>query len=193
MDETDILSWIESDQWMVSVLRTAARLELPDWCISAGFVRSKVWDMLHEYSERTPLADVDVVYYDPACLDERREKTLESTLHQWHPDVPWSVKNQARMHLQKGETQYASTEDALAKYPETCTAVGVRMEPNGRLSLLAPLGVGDLLNMIVRPTPHFVSVNDEPVRRVRQQVYQNRVREKNWPAKWPRVQVFGLE
>lgn len=36
-------------------------LALPDWWIGAGFVRSKVWDMLHKYTKRTPLGIDDLV------------------------------------------------------------------------------------------------------------------------------------
>lgn len=187
MDEGTIISWIETDPWMMEILRTAARLKLPDWCVSAGFVRSKVWDVRHEFGTRTPLPDVDVVYYDANNLDESTEKMLDAELRSWLPDVPWSVKNQARMHIAKGEQQYSSTEDALAKYPETCTAVGVRLEQDGALTLIAPLGVTDLLDVVVRPTPHFVMNAAE-----RASVYNARLAQKNWRDKWPRVRVIEM-
>jgi uncharacterized protein len=182
-----VLGWVAEDAWMMDVLRAAATLQLPDWCISAGFVRSKVWDMLHECPARTPLADVDVVYYNPSNLDEQTEKQLESQLRQLMQGVPWSVKNQARMHIPKGEAQYASTADALAKYPETCTAVGLRIERDGTLTLLAPLGLDDLLNRTVRPTAHFVEHAGEQAA-----FYNRRVDGKNWISKWPRLRVFEL-
>lgn len=52
--EQQILALIEDDKWMMDVLRTAQRLELSDWWICAGFVRSKIWDTLHGYDRRTP-------------------------------------------------------------------------------------------------------------------------------------------
>ena len=34
--------------------------------IGAGFVRNKVWDFLHEFSEPSAgMSDVDLVYFDP--------------------------------------------------------------------------------------------------------------------------------
>lgn len=188
MDEGTIISWIETDTWMMEILRTAAQLKLPDWCVSAGFVRSKVWDVLHKFGTRTPLPDVDVVYYDASNLDESTEKMLDAKLRSWLPDVRWSVKNQARMHIAKGEQQYSSTEDALAKYPETCTAVGVRLEQDGALTLIAPLGVADLLDVVVRPTPHFVMNAAQ-----RASVYNARLAQKNWREKWPRVRAVELD
>lgn len=182
-----ILQWTCEDDWMMQVLHTAATLQLPDWCVSAGFVRSKVWDMLHGYTARTPLADVDVAYHNPADLNEQTEKEYEAKLRQLLPGVPWSVKNQARMHIAKGEAQYTSTADALAKYPETCTAVGLRLDANGAVSLIAPLGVTDLMDLRVLPTPHFIRHAEEKAA-----IYNGRVRQKNWIRKWPRLRIVEL-
>ena len=32
--------------------------------------RSKIWDILHDFSERTPIPDIDVIYFDPTNIDE---------------------------------------------------------------------------------------------------------------------------
>jgi hypothetical protein len=50
MNEEVILKLIENDPWMMEVLMTASDANLPDWMIGAGFVRNKVWDYLHGYS-----------------------------------------------------------------------------------------------------------------------------------------------
>ncbi|HHP0981978.1 TPA: nucleotidyltransferase family protein, partial [Bacillus anthracis] len=47
--EQDIVRLIENDEWMMNVLQIAKSLELPDWWICAGFIRSKIWDTLHNY------------------------------------------------------------------------------------------------------------------------------------------------
>ncbi len=62
--EQDIVRLIENDEWMINVLQLAKSLELPDWWICAGFVRSKIWDTLHNYEIRTTIPDVDVIYFD---------------------------------------------------------------------------------------------------------------------------------
>ena len=49
---------------MMEILTTVEKLQLPDSWICAGFIRSKVWDHLHEKEYRTPLADIDVIYFD---------------------------------------------------------------------------------------------------------------------------------
>jgi hypothetical protein len=70
--------------------------------------------------------DVDVVYFDATDIDTKRDDAIEAELRVAIPKAPWSVKNQARMHLQKGDSPYANTADAMRHWPETCTAVAVR-------------------------------------------------------------------
>jgi uncharacterized protein len=55
---------IQRDAWRMECLEAVESLGLPDWYIAAGFLRNAIWDALHDKSERTPLNDVDVVYYD---------------------------------------------------------------------------------------------------------------------------------
>lgn len=86
--EEDIVELIRTDLWMMNILTTVQQLYLPDCWICAGFVRTKVWDCLHQFRERTPLADVDVVYFDQNRLDILEEKLLEEKLLALRP-VPY--------------------------------------------------------------------------------------------------------
>ncbi|MFB9328378.1 nucleotidyltransferase family protein [Paenibacillus aurantiacus] len=182
-DERWITALIEDDHWMMDILRTVQLLNLPDCWVCAGFVRAKVWDALHGYETRTPLPDIDVVYFDSACLEEQAEKQLEARLAELQPGQPWSVKNEARMHLVGGLPPYTSTEDAVSNFPETATALAVRLNAEGRVVLSAPWGVQDLLDLSVRPTP-LVRWSEERLR-----VFAERVAKKNWKAVWPRITV----
>lgn len=177
----DIIQVISDDKWMMDILKAAQQLQLPDWWICAGFVRSKVWDFLHEFNERTVLPDIDVVYFDEGTIDEAEEKRLEKVLHELLPEVPWSVKNEARMHVRNNMDPYNSTEDAIAKFPETATALGVKLSIDGNLILTAPHGVGDVLSMVVRPTPYFAESAELF------KIYKNRVVEKNWSRRWDEI------
>lgn len=64
-NEEELLRTVAEDRWMMDILAAARTLELPDCWVCAGFVRSKVWDVQHGFTGRTPLGDVDVIYYDP--------------------------------------------------------------------------------------------------------------------------------
>lgn len=169
--------------WRRAVLESVRALGLPDWAIGAGFVRNAVWDNLHGYAEATALDDVDVLYFDPADLSKVAERALEARLAAAMPSVPWSVRNQARMHLRNGDAPYKDTEDAMRFWLETATCVAVRLAADGSLAVIAPYGLDDLLGLRSGPT---LRGNE------RYPAYQERMRAKNWPGRWPRVQVSGL-
>lgn len=182
-NEEDIIRLIYADEWMMNILREVNTLQLPDWWVCAGFVRTKIWDTLHGYTERTPLADVDVVYFDASNLDEEIEKQLEIRLDQMNPHIPWSVKNQARMHVINNNPPYSSSVDAISKFPETVTALGLKIDQHNQLVLTAPCGITDVLEMHVKPTPFFAEYND------RMAVYEKRIEQKKFKDRWPKVLV----
>lgn len=74
--EVELKHLIAADSWMMEIIATVERLELPDSWICAGFIRSKVWDYLHHYESRTPLGDIDVIYFDKANLSEKMRKSM---------------------------------------------------------------------------------------------------------------------
>ncbi len=76
-NEADIILMIKEDKWMMDIIRCAKSLNLPDWWVCAGFVRSKIWDTIHGFSERTRIPDIDVIYFDDSNMDELVEKKLE--------------------------------------------------------------------------------------------------------------------
>ena len=77
----------------MELLKSAKSLNLPDWWICAGFVRSEIWDVLHSFDERTTIPDIDVIYYDRKSIEESMEKKHEEALKKLLATIPWSVKN----------------------------------------------------------------------------------------------------
>jgi hypothetical protein len=176
----EIAGFVERQPEMARLLRLVAQLELPDCWIGAGFIRNAVWDALHgRVADCALLNDVDVVFLDRADADASRDRAIELALAARAPGVPWSVKNQARMHVNNNEAPYLDARSAIARWPETATAVAARLA-NGRVELLAPHGIGDLVGLIVRPTPAFAARRDEVVRRVAS---------KDWLARWPKLRI----
>jgi uncharacterized protein len=182
----DIMKLIESDERMMEIIKAASQLSLPDWWICAGFVRSKIWDTLHGFENRTDPPDVDVIYYDHEDISEKTEKELEAELMRILPDVPWSVKNEARMHVMNHIEPYTSAEDAISKFPETATALGVKIDKDNNLILTAPWGVDDVINLELKPTPFFKESKE------RVAIYRERVIKKNWKGIWDKVNVYQL-
>lgn len=183
----DIIRIIEDDKWMMDILRSARSLNLPDWWVCAGFVRSKIWDVLHEFNERTPLPDIDVIYFDPSNVDEGIEKHYENLLKMSHPTIPWSVKNQARMHIVNNDLPYSSSTEAITKFPETVTALGVKLDEAEKIVMTAPHGIEDVVNFNIRPTPYF-SEKEE-----RLDYYHQRIFKKNWKSIWYKVEILQMD
>jgi uncharacterized protein len=182
--EADICQLIMRDAWRMEMLAAARAMNLSDWAIGAGFVRAAVWDELTAKSEPTPLPDLDLIYFGANNVSPDRDYALRETINQQTLSDLWDVKNQARMHLRNDDPPYADTTEALANWLETPTCIAVRLERDDALTLLAPLGIDDLLNLHVAPT--------QAGRRKPGQ-YMNRMQSKNWAGIWPGLVVEELE
>lgn len=180
MNEKDIIDIIKSDPWMMEVLGIARSLGLKDWAIGAGFVRNKIWDHLSgKVSLGVDTPDIDLVYYDKNGNDEVSDQILSKELNK-KTGYNWEIVNQNYSHVWNKLDPYISTEDAISKWPETVTAIGVNIDKQNDLHLVAPYGISDLINFIVKPTPAFIDKVD---------ILKGRVLKKKWLEKWPRIVV----
>lgn len=170
---------ISSDVERMRILRLVRALELADGWVAAGMVRSAVWDRLHGRSHSPLPADIDVIWFDPRQADPALDARLEARLQAQDGRLGWSVKNQARMHLRNQDRPYRSATDAMRHWPETATAVAVRLTANDALEIAAPFGLDDLFGLLVRPGPRF--------RGEKRALQQERLRSKRWLDTWPRL------
>ena len=90
------------------------------------------------------------------------------------------------MALVNHDPPYRDTAHALEHWCETPTPIGVRLTADDRIQMIAPLGLDDLFELIVRPTP-FASKHPPKL-----QQYRERMARKNWPGIWPRIRVLEL-
>jgi uncharacterized protein len=72
-----------------------------------------------------------------------------------------------------------SSADGVGTWPETATAVAVRLLPDDHVQVVAPCGLEDLFGLVCRRNPRRVSVDH----------YHQRVRDKHIIERWPRVEV----
>ena len=178
---------VRQSAWFMPALLAVRALALPPWCIGAGAVRNLVWDTLHGHAEPSPLADIDVVYFDRSDASAQRDAALQHQLLQAHPDLPWEVTNQAGVHhwfeahFGHAVEPLQSLEDAVASWPEYATAVGVSLDEGGGVRVIAPFGLQDLFGLVVRRNPRRVSL----------ETYRQRVEQKAYARRWPRVRVIG--
>lgn len=181
MTEQDIIQMIKNDEWMMNVLTEANKLNLPDWVIGAGFLRNKVWDYLHDIKrDVADTHDIDLVYFDNININEEKDRKLSESMK----DVlglDWEIVNQAYTHKwHNRDIPYKDTAEGLSEWVETPTCVGVTLV-NGELKIIAPHGIDDLVNLIVRPTPS--SKGDLGI-------FYSRIENKKWLEKWPKLRVI---
>lgn len=169
---------LAANRGCMAALDCVKRLQLPQAVIGAGMIRTAVWDALTGRGP-TPVEDIDVLYFDPADTSRDTEQQIEARLSAMSP-LPWSVRNQARMHMRNGDRPYASLEDALRFWLETPTCVAVRINAGTELEIVAPFGLEDLFAMRIRPTPRG---------RERAADYRLRVETKGWATQWPEAAI----
>ncbi|MBU2862817.1 nucleotidyltransferase family protein [Reinekea forsetii] len=171
-----IIDIIESDRRRMKALKAVKSLGLPDCLVAAGFVRNAVWDLL--YGVETPLKDIDVIYFCESDISEKRDLSLEHQLFELEPDFPWSVKNQARMHIRNGDAPYQNSLDAMSYWPEKQTAVGAYLNSVNDLEIISSFNLSLLFNG---------EIEYNPARSL--DVFNKRVGSKEWLSHWPLLQV----
>ena len=177
-NEQEILDAFRENPDMMTILTIIRNLGLKDSWLAAGSVRNFIWNLLSDKSPFDRETDVDVIFFDPAISYEDT-LGIERKLKENFPQYQWELKNQVYMHLHSPHTApYTSSRDAMSKYPERCTAIGLRLHADATLDLFAPYGLEDILNFQVSPTPHFIENRD------RMKLYQERMPKKKWQEKW---------
>lgn len=173
--------------WLMGVLGTLRQAQLPDAWVGAGAIRDLVWGERYG-SGFDPLTvrDVDVVYFDPQDLSRERDDRATARLAGLRPDVPWEARNQAAVHTwYQGKfggmpvDPLPSIEAAVATWPETATAVAVRLGASDEVEVCAPLGLRDLLGGVWRRNAVRVSLDRSLARLARHRPAQ----------RWPGVRV----
>ena len=184
--ETKLLAILGEHPWFMAAIDAVSDLELPQWCIGAGVIRNIVFDYL-DGKTTTPIRDVDVAYFDPSALSEHKDRDYEKTLIFRMPDIPWEVTNQAAIHLWYHKkfgyrvSPVYGIEQAVATWPETCTAVAVARVQKDEYKVYAPCGLEDLFDMVIRRNPTRVDV----------QTYNARILNKQYDQYWKSVTVIN--
>jgi hypothetical protein len=152
---------------LMQVLSVARHLSLPDWLVFSGAIYQPVLNHLTGRPLDYGIKDYDLGYFDASdlCYDAedgviRRVKAAF--------DEPLrgmvEVRNQARVHLWF-ETKFrepygplSCTTEALERFASATFAVGVRLESDDRLDIVAPFGLADLFALRLRPNPRRKTV-----------------------------------
>ena len=92
------------------------------------------------------------------------------------------TENVVREHLAAilmWKDAHVDLEAAVASWPEYATSVGLTLRADDSMDVIAPHGLDDLFSLVVRRNPARVSVA----------TYRQRVAEKRYAQRWPKVRV----
>jgi len=147
---------------LMQVLEIARDLDLPQWRIVSGAIYQTVWNALTGRDPDYGIKDFDLIYFDGSDLSyEAEDVEIKRAAAAYPPDLSplVEVRNQARVHLwfeaHFGEAYapLSCADEAISRFVSPAYAVGVRLERDGRLDVVAPFGLDDLFAMTLRPNP----------------------------------------
>jgi hypothetical protein len=179
---------LRDNPWLWRMLQRFDEVRLPDSWIVAGCIAQTVWNAACGRPAGFGIKDVDLVYFDPADLSAEAEADHERRLADLFRELPIKLdaKNQARVHLWYESAfgypipPYRSTADAIASFPTTATAVGVRLAGD-KLECCAPFGLDDLFASRVRPNKCQVT----------RAIYAAKV--ERWRSIWPQLKFLAWD
>jgi len=181
----ELIDRLRGEPWLMQALDAVAASGLPDPWIGAGVIRDVIWGQLNGGFDAAEVNDIDVAFFDPADLSERRDRSADERLAALL-DRRWEATNQAAVHTWypvyfggPAVPAFTCVHDAVGTWPETATCVAVRNTPAG-MDVCAPYGLADLLDGVWRRNPARVSVEFSAARLSRQRVAQ----------RWPSVAVI---
>ena len=147
---------------LMHVMTVARELDLPEWLIFSGAIYQPVLNHLTGRESDYGIKDYDLGYFDPSDTSyEAEDVVIQRVARAFAPPLREmvEVRNQARVHLwfeDKFREPYApltSSEEALSRFTTTAFSVGVRLEADDSLTILAPFGLEDLFALRLRPNP----------------------------------------
>lgn len=155
--------------------------------LSAGVIRNWIWSHLHAQNYDFKQTEVDVIFYDTEEINQQRSLRLHSLLEMKYPDQIWDITNQAHVHhwykTENGDSisPLLSVSEALSHWPETATAVAVRMDEQHQIKVIAPFGLNDLFELKLRWNGRLVSRG----------VFEQRIQNKRFLERWKQLEIIN--
>lgn len=159
--ETRLTEIVRADAGLMHVLTVMRELDLPDWRLFSGAVYQAVWNAQTGRPVGYGIKDYDIGYFDADTSWDAEDVVIKRVAAAFAPPTrdQIEVRNQARVHLwfegKFGEPYdpLTCTDDAPARFVAPAFAVGVRLEADDSLSVVAPFGLEDVFAMTIRPNP----------------------------------------
>lgn len=179
---------LRQNQCLADILEKFDEIALPDAWLVAGCIAQTIWNLACGQPAELGIRDLDLIYFDDQDLSLGAEAGHERRLRDLfgHLAIKLDVKNEARVNLWYQERfgyaieRYRSSADAIATFPTTATAVGVRRK-HGEFECCAPFGLDDLFGLVVRPNK----------RQITRSIYEAKV--ERWRSIWPGLSILPWE
>ncbi|MFL5267043.1 MAG: nucleotidyltransferase family protein [Stellaceae bacterium] len=176
---------LRQNTWLREILQRFDEVALPDGWLVAGSIAQTIWNLALGRPAGFGIKDVDLVYFDAQNLSFEAEAENEQRLRDLfrHLPVKLDVKNEARVHLWYERSfgypiaPYQSARAAIATFPTTATAVGVRCKA-GKFECCSPFGLDDLFGLVVRPNK----------KQITQSIYVGKI--ERWRSIWPELKYI---
>jgi uncharacterized protein len=176
---------LRQNQCLADILERFDEIALPDAWLVAGCIAQTIWNLACGQPAELGIKDVDLIYFDAEDISVEAEAGHERRLRDLfgHLAIKLDVKNEARVHLWYRErfgyaiAPYRSSADAIATFPTTATAVGVR-RINGEFECCAPFGLADLFGLTIKPNK----------RQIIRAIYEAKV--ERWRRIWPSLTIL---
>lgn len=168
-DEARIRAVLRDCPRFMQCLRVVAEVHPGAW-VGAGAVRNPLWHRWHGREGEPEATDLDVVWFDASGIPSDAE--LQQAVRVRLPGFEIDAENQALV-----QNKAQNLAQAVGRWPEPATCIAARW--TGEIELLAPLGLDDVVGMIIRRNPVLPEV-----------VYRTRVKKKRWKFRFPWVVVM---
>ena len=182
--QIQLKKFIESNMLIMQILHQLYTVE-PSAYIAAGIIRNTIWSHLHHFEYALDGTEVDVIFHN-LSEDPQPSKKMTACMSKVFPNMQWDVTNQATVHhwyrLENGEAiaPLASIEHALSMWPETATAVAIRLNAHDQLEIVAPFGLADLFELKLRWNSTLVSYEG----------FMKRIKQKKMMSRWPKLELI---
>ncbi len=161
MAPSDLETYLRASPNVMAVLDAARSVGLPDYRLFSGAVYQTVWNALTGRHADYGIIDYDIGYFSSDLSQDAEVEWQARVRARISEELGQRVEvvNQARVHLwfeaHFGQpfSPLRDTDSALRRFLSTVHAVGVRLEPDGSMSIAAPYGLDDVFALTLRPNP----------------------------------------
>ncbi len=142
---------------LMRTLALARGLGLPDWWLVSGAIYNQVWNRLTGRPDMYGVKDIDLFYFDPDTSYEAEDRNIRLAASVFPAAPPVELRNQARVHMWYADhfgtpyTPLSSSREGIDRFACRTHCIGVRLEPDDRLTVYSPYGLDDIFAFRLTP------------------------------------------